>query len=300
MHPNLLEQLMIFETAADLGGFSAAARQLNRTVSAVGYSIAQLEEQLDLQLFDRSGYRPELTPQGQALRRDTNIIMRKIQRFEARVNALKKQVTINTKIIISQLFPTKPLASALAEFAKSHPEIQITVQQLPDQIGLQKLQQGQADIVLGELHESYTMQGLDGRQIAASHIKLVVAPHHPLVKMNHEFPLSELDEHQQIILSPHPVDARSYEYDVHVTDIWAVNNVDLMKNLIAAGTGWGYMTEHTIADELANGDLVALDCPDIVDPPIVRYASAWRTSAPPSETLLGFIELVSKYCRPGL
>lgn len=298
MHPNLLEQLMIFEKAVNLGGFSAAARDLNRTVSAIGYSIAQLEDQLGLQLFDRSGYRPRLTPQGQALCRDTHIIMRRIERFEARVKALRDKANTQITIAASPLFPAVPLSQAMADFAREHPEMQLSILQIHAEEGLTKLEEGQVDLVLGELYGSHSLQGMDGSQIAASEMNLVVAPNHPLAKINAPFALSELDDHTQIILSPYSVDSIPYDISVHVTDIISVNNTELMKNLIVSGAGWGYMTKHAIEKELQSGALIPLECKDIVDKPIVRFVAAWPTKNPPSETLHQFFDLLTHYCRP--
>ncbi len=47
--------------------FSAAARKLNRAQSAITYTVQALEAQTGTDLFDRSAYRPTLTPAGRAL-----------------------------------------------------------------------------------------------------------------------------------------------------------------------------------------------------------------------------------------
>ncbi len=65
-----LDQMRIFVAAVDEGSFSAAARKLGRVQSAVSQSIAALEGQLGVALFDRSGKTPRLTPAGVALAKD--------------------------------------------------------------------------------------------------------------------------------------------------------------------------------------------------------------------------------------
>ena len=57
-----LDQLTTFVTAAEAGSFSAAGRKLGRAQSVVSQNLANLEAQLGLQLFDRSGRYPALTP----------------------------------------------------------------------------------------------------------------------------------------------------------------------------------------------------------------------------------------------
>src|ERR1700739_2382836 len=62
-----LDQLRTFIAAADEGSFSAAARKLRRAQSVVSQTLANLEGQFGVKLFDRARRRPVLTPQGQAL-----------------------------------------------------------------------------------------------------------------------------------------------------------------------------------------------------------------------------------------
>jgi DNA-binding MarR family transcriptional regulator len=62
-----LDQMRIFAAVAETGSFSAAARRLGRVQSAVSQSIAGLEDQLGVALFDRSGKTPKLTPGGTAI-----------------------------------------------------------------------------------------------------------------------------------------------------------------------------------------------------------------------------------------
>ena len=55
------DQLRMFLAAADEGSFSAAARRVRRTQSAVSEAILSLEAQFGVALFDRAGRYPKLT-----------------------------------------------------------------------------------------------------------------------------------------------------------------------------------------------------------------------------------------------
>ena len=61
------EQLIIFKTVIETGSFSAAARQLGKVPSAVSMSIANLEIDLNLNLFERIGREPSPTPAAMVL-----------------------------------------------------------------------------------------------------------------------------------------------------------------------------------------------------------------------------------------
>ena len=57
-----LDQLRVFLTVVEAGSFAGAARRLGRATSVVSYSIANLEAQLGLAIFDRESTRkPQLT-----------------------------------------------------------------------------------------------------------------------------------------------------------------------------------------------------------------------------------------------
>ena len=57
-------RLRVFVTVAELGGFSAAARQLGVSQSAVSQNIAELERQTGAALFERTRNSLSITPTG--------------------------------------------------------------------------------------------------------------------------------------------------------------------------------------------------------------------------------------------
>jgi len=71
-----LDHLQVFLTVAETGSFSAASRVFNRAQPVISYSIANLEEQLDILLFERAGTRqPKLTEAGHAMLEDARRIL---------------------------------------------------------------------------------------------------------------------------------------------------------------------------------------------------------------------------------
>src|SRR5436305_1786405 len=60
-----LDQLRVLVTVVEVGSFAGAARKLNRATSVISYTIANLEAQLGVRLFDRKSTRkPQLTDAG--------------------------------------------------------------------------------------------------------------------------------------------------------------------------------------------------------------------------------------------
>lgn len=292
MHPNLFDQLRTFQAVTECGSFSAAAKELNKTVSAVTYTISQLESQLALTLFDRSGYRPALTDAGKGVLRDAEMISRKVERLSARAQAMTADEPANLTLLLAVTFPEEALAQALAEFAKSYPHIQFSLIQCFLNDAIEQLNEGSEAIALMHLRDHMPGHRIDGRQIAMRDQILVAAPTHALANMG-PFALLELDNHRQIILSHMPVDTTRYDYTVHTTDLWSVNSPHLLAQCLVAGAGWSYV-ERTIAGPLLDaGKLVKLPCSDINENPSQRYAAIWsanRNLREPEKHLLDLIE----------
>src|SRR5260370_27694442 len=79
-----LDQLRTFIAAVDEGSFSAASRKLLRAQSVVSETISKLEEQIGVQLFDRTGRYPKLTSAGAAVLGDARRIIAAGDQLKAR------------------------------------------------------------------------------------------------------------------------------------------------------------------------------------------------------------------------
>src|SRR5947199_342410 len=83
-----LDQLRTFIAAVDEGSFSAAGRKLRRAQSVVSQTLANLEAQLGVKLFDRSARYPRLTEEGRSLLADARSVADNIDEFKARARAM--------------------------------------------------------------------------------------------------------------------------------------------------------------------------------------------------------------------
>src|SRR5688500_13935578 len=67
LHALTPDALVMVDTIARTGSFAAAARELGKVPSALTYSVRQLEDALDVLLFDRRSRQARLTAAGEAL-----------------------------------------------------------------------------------------------------------------------------------------------------------------------------------------------------------------------------------------
>src|SRR4051794_30965229 len=84
------EALSMLDLIARSGSFAAAARELGKVPSSLTYSVRQLEDALDVLLFDRSSRQARLTAAGEEL---LNEGRRLLEQLDAVANRVKRVAT---------------------------------------------------------------------------------------------------------------------------------------------------------------------------------------------------------------
>src|ERR1700724_2911935 len=101
-----LDQLRVFLTVVDVGSFAGAARKLGRATSVVSYSIANLEAQLGVLLFDRESTRkPQLTEAGRAVLSEARSISNGINELRAQVQGLLQGLEAEVHLVLDVMLP---------------------------------------------------------------------------------------------------------------------------------------------------------------------------------------------------
>ena len=116
-----LDQLRTFIAAVDEGSFSAAGRKLRRAQSVVSQTLANLETQLGIKLFDRSARYPRLTEEGRSLLPDARAVADDIDGFKARAQAMREGLEPELAVAVDVLYPMDGLTRAAAHSGKTYP-----------------------------------------------------------------------------------------------------------------------------------------------------------------------------------
>jgi len=120
-----IDVLRAFVTVADTGGFTNAARRLNRTQSAISMRVRRLEEFLGKQMLHRNGAGVTLTPDGEVLLRHAR---RMLELNETAVSELiRPEIEGLVRLAVVDGYGTYFLPTLLAEFAKTHPRVQLEI-----------------------------------------------------------------------------------------------------------------------------------------------------------------------------
>lgn len=138
--------LRTFVTIAESGSFTRAARQVFRTPSALSMQIKRLEETLGQTLFVREARQVRLTPEGEVLlgygRRLLQLNEEAVAQFLS--PSLEGRVGFGTTDDVG----TRALPSVLAQFARSHPAVQVDVVVGSSVKMLERLDSGELDLIL--------------------------------------------------------------------------------------------------------------------------------------------------------
>jgi DNA-binding transcriptional LysR family regulator len=120
-----VRRLEMVVRAADLGGFAAAAKQMNITPSAVSRGIAELERALRISIFKRSTRHIELTEEGRELYHRTRDVLERLAAIEMTASAVDKQVRGTISVGIMPPLSRHVVMPRLAGFLNAYPNLRI-------------------------------------------------------------------------------------------------------------------------------------------------------------------------------
>src|SRR5215467_7604151 len=121
-----LDQLQVFLAIVDVGSFAGAARKLGRATSVISYSIANLETQLGISLFDRESTRkPQLTEAGRAVLSEARNVSNGINGLRARVRGLLQGLEAEVDLVLDVMLPASRVVDALKAFRAEFPTVSL-------------------------------------------------------------------------------------------------------------------------------------------------------------------------------
>lgn len=252
-----LDQIRMFVTIAETGSFRAGATRLLRAQSAVSHSIANLERQLDVSLFDRSGHRPTLTAAGLVLLEDARAVLLKVDFMRARARGLGEGVEIELSLVVDTLYPLPVVAAALKGLCETLPSVRLRLSVEPLGGPLQALRNKRCDLAI-MAGEDFLDPRIETEALQLVAIVAVAAATHALAR--HRKPLTsvELSDHLQIVLEDPTLLSEGRDFGVLSPQTLRVGTQDAKRALILGGVGWGRLPRWAVERELAEKQLVPL------------------------------------------
>jgi DNA-binding transcriptional LysR family regulator len=276
-----LDQLRAFIAAVDEGSFSAAARHLHRAQSAVSELIGNLEAQIGVQLFDRSGRYPVLTQAGVLLLADARSVLAYVDRLKARARGISGGLEPELSAVIDVLFPFEAIADAARQFRDEFPRTPLRLYVEALGAVYQPLLDGRCSLgIAGPLpivQDSMTVERLIGVSMI-----MVAARDHPLAAYSGIIPKEELSHHVQLVLTDRSERTAGREFGVLSPLTWRLSDLSAKHAFLLKGLGWGGMPVHAVQQDLNDGRLVKLTIEDMADEGLsLPMAAIYLTSKPP-------------------
>ncbi len=255
-----LDQLLVLVAVVEAGSFSAAARALNRTQSVVSYTIASLEAQLGLTLFDRSRRRPALTAAGRAVLGDARRASSMVDELRARAAGLAGGLEAEVSLAVDVMFPTMRLVAALQAFAARFPTVALRLQvEALGQVVQTVLDRNCGLGVAGWM--AALQEALECVPLGSAELLPVAAPTHKLARLRRTPTARDLGEETQLVLTDRSRLTEGQDFGVLSPRTWRLGDLGAKHALLCAGLGWGNMPEPVVREDLAAGRLVRLDLP---------------------------------------
>ena len=231
------EQLLMFQTVMETGSFSAAARKLGKVPSAVSMSIANLEIDLNLNLFDRIGREPIPTDAAKVLYEKTQLLLIEMNQWKQHAHALSNglESTLNI-VVVSELLHTN-WTDYITLLEQNFPSLAINIVSAPQEDALQMLLDQSAQLAL-----MFEREQLDSREqfveLKREALIPVISINHSIAQLN-KVSFEQMVQTRQIVVASRdntikPELLFSKEY-------WRTDNHHSACMMIVRNLGWGVL-----------------------------------------------------------
>ena len=295
-----LDQLRTFIAAADEGSFSAAGRRLRRAQSVVSQTLANLEGQLGVKLFDRSGHLPVLTDQGRALLANARAVAGDVDLLKARAKSLAGGLEPELSVAVDVMFPETTFTGAVAAFQKEFPATLLRFD-IESSAVIEPVLDGRCGIgVVGSW--ALAPPQLSHEALLTVRVPQVVSAQHPLATHRGRIPTRVLAEHIQIShIDPSDMSLALGAARFKYPKIWRLSHFGAKLAFLRAGFGFGGMPLHTVEADLASGALVEIMAEDApTGGYVVEMWAVYRTDSPPGPAGRWFIDRLKQAQAPPL
>lgn len=274
-----VRRLRLLREVARRGSIAAAAEALSFSPSAVSQQLSKLERETGVQLLDRGPRSVRLTSAGLLLVHHADAVIEQLELAEAELRRLARTAARTFALGSFATAGASLVPTAVASFARAHPDVEIVVSGLDPLVSLEELAGGRLDLALLYEYDYVPLPeppGLERRLLLEEPFHLVLPRRHPAAGRV-AVPLQELAGETWVKASArsscHEFTARAcraagfeprigFEFDDYQT----------MQHLVASGCGVAFAPE--LALDTIHPDVVVR--PITFTPPRRRIYAAWR------------------------
>jgi DNA-binding transcriptional LysR family regulator len=285
------DALAMIDTIARTGSFAAAARELGKVPSALTYSVRQLEDALDVLLFDRRSRQAKFTAAGEELLNEGRRLLAEgaavAQRVKRVASGWETQLAVAVDDVISRrtlfelceaFYALDPQGKAGAgALGNGGPGTRLKLRTEVLAGTWEALVSGQADLAIGVGIEG-PPPGVALEPMGELSFVFAVSPHHPLAQASEPISDVELLRWRAVAVA----DSAQHMSPLTVNllpgqDVLTVSSMAAKIEALQRGLGCGWVPEPMVREQLAAGQLLQKRILRPNVPPKMGYA--WRCGA---------------------
>ncbi|MDX1452748.1 MAG: LysR family transcriptional regulator [Oleiphilaceae bacterium] len=248
-----IDALLAFVTIVNEKSFSRAADSLHLTQPAISKRIQNLEQRLDVKLFERLQREIRLTDAGEVLLPHAQSILHAFNNAQQAIRDMGRHVAGSLRIVASHHIGLHRLPRILEQYSRTYPQVDLQLNFLDSESAYELLKDNVADLAFitipQEVREEFT-----SHLVWDDPMSFICAPNHPLAHLKQIRP-KDLAAHNAILPSQTTLTYRVVETIFRDSGLALKANIptnylETMKMMAAVGMGWSVLPNTMIDDSL--------------------------------------------------
>jgi len=252
-----VDGLLVLEAIHRHGSFASAAKILHRVPSAISYSMKKLEQDLDTQLFNRSGHKAALTPAGLLLLEEGQHLLNAINDLENQVKKVADGWESEIHIAVGNMFPIDNILRLISKFYEQKSGTRVKL--LTEVYGgiWDALVTNRADLAIGAPSEGPSGGGYHTRPLNQIEWIFVISAQHPLATAIEPLTEDIISQHRVIAVADTSRNLPPRTAGIFTgQDVFTVADFDTKVKAHIQGIGVGFLPRSLIKNELEAGLLI--------------------------------------------
>ncbi|MGO4469944.1 LysR substrate-binding domain-containing protein, partial [Pseudoduganella sp. RAF53_2] len=272
-----LDALEIMDAIDRRGSFSAAGKEMHRVPSTISYTVAKLEDELGVQLFQRIGPRVELTDAGRELLKEGRYLLKAAQDLEHRVRRVASGWETELAVGIDSMFTAAVLREDVHAFYQVAHQTRLRVVQEALSGSWEALLDRRVDLIVGAPGDGPAGGGYISQPIGSLKWVFCVAPHHPLAAEAGPLGREQLQYHRAVVMADSSRQSAARTVGVLMgQDSLTVPTMQAKFDYQIGGLGFGFLPQQCARAAILAGLLVEKQ---VEEPkPDETFYLAWRTN----------------------
>jgi DNA-binding transcriptional LysR family regulator len=251
------DTLHMLRTIDQTGSFAAAARSLGLVPSALTYRVRQLEESLDVLLFDRSSRLAKPTAAGQALLRESERLLGDLSALALRLKRIATGWESTLTIAVDSIIGRAAVMDLCTDFLALGAPTRLRLRHETLSGTLSALTSGQADVALGAILPLGLGSDLHHLPLGEVPFVYAVAPQHPLAQAAEPLSDALLQQHRAIAVADSVDQGQGLTIGlIDGQDVFTVPDMESKLQAQLRGLGGGYLPLALARPHLQSGQLI--------------------------------------------